>query len=55
MENTVYQTPSNSWSNRQNSIGDRLTINEKYGIQGFNSGIWKQKNHNDSTDSRICT
>jgi hypothetical protein len=29
-------------SNRQNSIGDRLTINEKYGIQGFNSAVWKQ-------------
>jgi hypothetical protein len=27
-------------SNRQNSIGDRLTINEKYGIQGFNSAVY---------------
>lgn len=26
--------------NRQNSIGDRLTINEDYGIQGFNSAIY---------------
>jgi hypothetical protein len=42
-------------SNRQNSIGDRLTINEKYGIQGFNSAYMETKNHNDSTDSRICT
>ncbi|WP_198554618.1 hypothetical protein [Flavobacterium sp. ALD4] len=27
-------------TNRQNSIGDRLTINENYGIQGFNSAIY---------------
>lgn len=27
-------------TNRQNSIGDRLTINENYGIQGFNSEIY---------------
>ncbi|HJS01495.1 MAG TPA: hypothetical protein VJ780_11220 [Flavobacterium sp.] len=26
--------------NRQNSLGDLLTINEKYGIQGFNSPIY---------------
>ncbi|WPR70467.1 hypothetical protein SLW70_10985 [Flavobacterium sp. NG2] len=26
--------------NRQNSIGDLLTINERYGIQGFNSPIY---------------
>jgi hypothetical protein len=26
-------------TNRQNSIGDRLTINENFGIQGFNSAI----------------
>jgi hypothetical protein len=30
-------------SNRQNSIGDRLTINEKYGIQGFNSAVYGNK------------
>jgi hypothetical protein len=30
-------------SNRQNSIGDRLTINEKYGIQGFNSAVYGTK------------
>jgi hypothetical protein len=35
--------PSNSGSNRQNSIGDRLTINEKYGIQGFNSAVYGNK------------
>jgi hypothetical protein len=50
----IYQTPSIG-SNRQNSIGDRLTINEK-GIQGFNSAVYGNKKiHNDSTDSRICT
>jgi hypothetical protein len=27
-------------NNRQNSVGDRLTINENYGIQGFNSAIY---------------
>jgi hypothetical protein len=26
--------------NRQNAIGDQLTINEEYGIQGFNSAIY---------------
>ena len=26
--------------NRQNSVGDRLSINENYGIQGFNSAIY---------------
>jgi hypothetical protein len=26
--------------NRQNSVGDRLIINENYGIQGFNSAIY---------------
>jgi hypothetical protein len=26
--------------NRQNSIGDQLTINEDYGIQGFNSALY---------------
>jgi hypothetical protein len=26
--------------NRQNSIGDRLTVNENYGIQGFNSAVY---------------
>jgi hypothetical protein len=29
-------------SNRQNSIGDRLTINEN-GIQGFNSAVYGNK------------
>jgi hypothetical protein len=27
-------------TNRQNSIGDQLTINENYGIQGFNSAVY---------------
>jgi len=26
--------------NRQNSLGDQLTINENYGIQGFNSAVY---------------
>jgi hypothetical protein len=43
----IYQTPSHIGSNRQNSIGDRLTINENYGIQGFNSAYMETKNDND--------
>jgi hypothetical protein len=30
-------------NNRQNSIGDQLTINENYGIQGFNSALFGTK------------
>jgi hypothetical protein len=44
LENTaIYQTQVILGSNRQNSIGDRLTINEKYGIQGFNSAVYGNK------------
>ncbi len=30
-------------ANRKNSIGDRLTVNEQYGIQGFNSPVYGTK------------